>query len=120
MHLSSISVIVMTVLATTGSALKIDTFKGTDCNTPIQQGVDIWDDTVADWPKPFQSFKVLYWGRPGQHVNFYSAKDGQGDALQSGKADGPGQYRIGECNSMYQGGWAHSIQSWEVIFARKL
>ncbi|KAK1235601.1 hypothetical protein PQX77_001166 [Marasmius sp. AFHP31] len=62
----------MASLTASSSAFVIDTFSGTNCDGPVQSGVNIWDNTCATWPEGFRSFRPKVWGGSHQMAYFFA------------------------------------------------
>jgi hypothetical protein len=108
------SIAIMAGLAAHGSAFVIDTFNGNNCDSVVQTGVNIWDNTCATWPDGFQSFRITVWGGSHQRGYFF-ADDNCGSlpaAIKAGYVDSTTyDFVLGGCYN-FDGASANAIASY--------
>ncbi|KAF1975803.1 hypothetical protein BU23DRAFT_579021 [Bimuria novae-zelandiae CBS 107.79] len=104
---------VMAGLAAPGVAFVMDTYTDSNCND-YGQNVNVWDNTCADWPNAFKSFKITTWGGNHQH-GWWFAPDNCGSlpgSIKNGYVDSTTfDFKIGECVSLGDN-VANAVASW--------
>ncbi|OJJ59114.1 hypothetical protein ASPSYDRAFT_999363 [Aspergillus sydowii CBS 593.65] len=98
MH-ASILTLALTALAIPGStAFVVDSYESDDCSGPVKdEGVNVYDNTCADWPGWYQSVRVraLSYG-PRQHAYFCHLDCGPECRSWWANGDSP-EFQVGKC-----------------------
>ncbi|KAF2727702.1 hypothetical protein EJ04DRAFT_570152 [Polyplosphaeria fusca] len=64
------AIAILSAVAGLGTAFKLETFSDDSCNDK-NQNVNVWDNTCADWPSGFKSYKITTWGGNRQYAYFF-------------------------------------------------
>ena len=84
--------IILGACALAANAAVLDTYTSTDCSGAVQDTVNVWDNSCANWFKPFSSYIIRTAGGSGQQVTGYSGGGCAGDTTHCSWAD-----EVGDC-----------------------